>query len=286
MAHEHAHPHGHIHAPHQHGSSQGLSEILDLDAEVAREQTADLTARVAALAAHPVRHIVDVGSGTGAGTFALLRRFPEATVTAVDTSDEMLAHLTESAGRLGLAGRVRPLRADLDEAWPALDRADLVWASSAMHHMAEPGRVLRDIHATLSPAGLFVMLEMEHMPRFLPDSFGAGAEVRCHTLSEQARNEHLPHMGAPWPTLLKAAGFTVQEERTLDVEIAAPLPPLALRYARAILQRFTVTLADRLSPADQAALHELLTATGPDALEHRPDLTVRSSRDVWITTRA
>ncbi|GII59230.1 hypothetical protein Pth03_76190 [Planotetraspora thailandica] len=46
--------------------------------------------------------------------------------------------------RLGVADRIRTIQADLDQTWPALGPADLVWASASLHHMAvssiEPGQ--------------------------------------------------------------------------------------------------------------------------------------------------
>lgn len=264
--------------------------MLDLDAEVAAAQLAGLTTQAAHLAGdHPVRDILDIGAGTGTGTFALLNRFPEATVTAIDTSDEMLRHLRESAARHHLADRVHPLRADLDEGWPITTPADLVWASSSMHHMADPDRVLRDIHATLRPGGLLTMIEMERMPRFLPDDLGfgrPGMEDRCHTLLDEARTAHLPHIGSDWPSRLTAAGFTILESRDLAVDIPSPLPETAIRYAYATLSRVRSALADRLSPDDVAALDALLTKDGPQALHTRTDLRVHSTRSVWIATPA
>ncbi|KHD74407.1 class I SAM-dependent methyltransferase, partial [Actinoplanes utahensis] len=229
------------------------------------------------------------GAGTGSGSFALLRRFPEATVTAVDTSPEMLAHLAGSARRHGLADRIRPTEADLDSGWPLTGPADLVWASSSMHHLSDPDRVLADIRATLAPGGLFAMIEMEAMPRFLPDDLGIGVpglEARCHAAADQARAEHLPHMGSDWPARLTAAGFRILESRDLTVDLPAPLPDAAIRYAPATLRRFRAGIADRISPDDLATLDVLLADDGPHALRHRTDLTVRSTRSVWISTPA
>ncbi|MFC4071228.1 class I SAM-dependent methyltransferase [Actinoplanes subglobosus] len=263
--------------------------MLDLDAEVAATQLAELTTRAAHLAGdHPIRDILDIGAGTGTGTFALLRRFPEATVTAIDTSDEMLSHLRASAARHNLADRIHPLRADLDEGWPTTPRADLIWASSSMHHMADPDRVLRDIHTTLRPGGLLTVIEMERMPRFLPDDLGFGTpgmEARCHSLLDEARTAHLPHIGSDWPSRLTAAGFTILESRDLTVDIPSPLPETAIRYAHATLSRIRSALADQLSPEDAATLDALLTMEGPQALRTRTDLRVHSTRSVWITTR-
>ncbi|WP_433790438.1 class I SAM-dependent methyltransferase [Actinoplanes sp. CA-252034] len=262
--------------------------MLDLDAEVTAGQLAELTARIAELAGdHPVRDVLDIGAGTGTGTFALLRRFPEATVTAIDTSDEMLRHLHESATRHDVADRVRPLRADLDEAWPAIGHADLVWASSSMHHMADPDRVLRDIHATLRPGGLLAMIEMEQMPRFLPDDLGfgrPGMEARCHVLLDEARAEHLPHIGSDWPSRLIAAGFTIRESRDVTVGLRSPLPETAIRYAYATLGRIRSRMADQLSADDRSTLDTLLDKDDPNALHTRSDLRVLSTRSVWIAT--
>ncbi len=194
----------------------------------------------------------------------------------------MLRHLEDSARRQGLIDRIRPLRVDLDAGWPSTEAVDLVWASSSMHHMADPDRVLRDIHTVLHPGGLLAMVEMESMPRFLPDDPGigrAGLEARCNAAMEAARNEHLPHIGSDWKTRLTAAGFTIREERTLEVSLTAPLSAAAIRYATLTLQHFRTGLAGLLDAADLAALDELLA---DDGLGTRPDLIVRSSRLVWL----
>jgi SAM-dependent methyltransferase len=285
----HGHGHGHGHADHG-GHGDGLREMLDLDAEVGADQLAEFTARIAELTGErPVRDVVDLGAGTGTGTFALLRQFPDATVTAIDTSDEMLGHLGGKAQRHGFDGRVRPRLADLDERWPETGPADLVWAASSMHHMGDPDRVLRDIHATLRPGGLLAMIEMESMPHFLPDDLGIGSpglEDRCDVLMAEARAEHLPHMGSDWTARLTAAGFTIRDAGDLVISLPAPVPATAVRYAYATLQRLRAGLADRLSAEDRDTLDILLADDGPQSLRNRPDLTVRSTRSFWIATPA
>ncbi|MEV0899859.1 class I SAM-dependent methyltransferase [Actinoplanes sp. NPDC049802] len=285
MPHENHH-HGQAHG-HAHGNGHDLTEMLDLDAEVAATPLADFTARIAELAGPPgVRRVADLGSGTGTGAFALLRRFPEAVVTTIDTDDAMLRHLAESAARHGLADRIRPLHADADTGWPETGEADLVWASSSMHHMGDPDRVLADIRATLRPGGLLAMIEMESMPRFLPDDIGIGTpgmEARCHAVADAARAEHLPHIGADWPARLHAAGYTVLESRELVVDLAPPLPAPAVRYAVATLRRFRAGVAERLSAEDRETLDTLLADDGR-VLRHHPGLSVHSTRSAWIST--
>src|SRR5258708_32900277 len=106
-AHHGAHP---VHR-HEHDAGD-QAEILDLDAEVLAEHIASITAWLP-IETSP-RRIVDLGCGTGAGTLALLERFPEAELTAVDLSAAHLHRLQEKAAAAGAADRVRIVQADLD----------------------------------------------------------------------------------------------------------------------------------------------------------------------------
>jgi predicted O-methyltransferase YrrM len=127
MTQTHAHhDHGH-HQQHRADSEQ--AEILDLDAEVLAEHIAAITEWLP-LKSGP-RQIVDLASGTGAGTFALLERFPEAHVTAVDASPGHLERLREKACARGVGEHVRtvlaapsatcsrPTACSLSSSWPA-----------------------------------------------------------------------------------------------------------------------------------------------------------------------
>ncbi|MFJ4439860.1 class I SAM-dependent methyltransferase [Streptomyces sp. NPDC088923] len=280
----HAHhthePDHRTHEPHHHTSpdlSALQAEVLDLDAEVLASHIASLTDWLPLTAAP--RHIVDLGSGTGAGTFALLDRFPEAHVTAVDTSAPHLQRLREKACAAGLEGRVRTVQADLDAAtWPELGTPDLVWASASMHHMADPDQALRHVRELLSPTGLFALLELSGFPRFLPAGEEAALEERAHTASDRFHAEHVPHRGAEWGPKLTAAGFTIAGERTLDVRIEDPGNPAIARYALAGLTRLRTTVAEGLPPEDLKALDALIA---PEILIPRRDLTVRTTRQIW-----
>jgi SAM-dependent methyltransferase len=172
----------------------GQAEILDLDAAVLAEHTASIIEWLPVRASP--RRIVDLGCGTGAGTFALLARLPEAHVTAVDSSIEHLHRLHEKACRTGVADHVRTVHADLDAAWPDLGRPELVWAAASLHHMADPERILRRIHDTLAPGGLFALVELAGFPRFLPGDAPQdrpGLEERLHSVSDRHHAARIPH---------------------------------------------------------------------------------------------
>ncbi|GHH33794.1 class I SAM-dependent methyltransferase [Lentzea cavernae] len=249
--HGHAHDHGHGHG-HGHGSATDQAdqaEVLDLDAELLATHTADVIDRL------PItgpRQIVDLGAGTGAGTFALLSRFPEAHVTAVDSSVEHLQRLRAKAGERGVADRVHTVLADLDAEWPDLGTPDLIWASASLHHMTNPHHVLERLHKTLAPGGLLAVVELAGMPQFFPEQAPDG------------HDERLPHRGADWGPKLTEAGFTVEDERTINVHLERS--EAVVRYARIVLRR----LLD------------------PEAVEpalRRDDLELRTERTVWAARK-
>lgn len=281
--------HGHgVHHVHQHGpAADSQAELLDLDAEVLAEHIASIAAWLPVEAAP--RQIVDLGCGTGAGTFALLTRFPKAYVTAIDSSADHLGRLQEKAREHGVAGQVRTVQADLDATWPDLGEPDLVWASASLHHMADPDHTLRQVHDTLTPGGLFAVVELAGFPRFLPDDAPEnrpGLEQRCHAAGERHHAEQLPHRGADWGPKLTAAGFTLEGERTITVNIEHSRSEAVGRYALNSLRRIREVMADRLSADDLTALDHLLDTGSPASILRRDDLAVRTERTVWAARRA
>lgn len=298
----HAHPYHHASPPHDHASSPhhhassgpdqqygtgGQADILDLDAEVLAEQTASITAWLPL--GNAPRRIVDLGCGTGAGTFALLDRFPDAHVTAVDNSSEHLQRLRSKACARGVQERVRTVQADLDAAgWPDLGSPDLVWASASMHHMTHPDRVLRGVHDLLAPGGLFAVVELSGFPRFLPPGAPEdrpGLEERLHAVTDRMQAAHMPHRGADWAPLLADAGFTVEDHRTITATITGSGNAAVGRYALGGLQRLRGAVVETLSREDLAALDRLLDTDSPYGVLHRDDLTMRTERTVWAARR-
>jgi SAM-dependent methyltransferase len=285
--HAHTAHRGTSHGHHHDHEGDGQAEILDLDAEVLAEHIASITAWLP-LHASP-DHIVDLGCGTGAGTFALLDRFPDAHVIAVDASAEHLERLRAKARARGAQDRVRTEQADLDEAvWPDLGSPDLVWASASMHHMADPEHALRTVHDALAPGGLFAVVELAGHPRFLPENAPKdrpGLEERVHAAADRLQAAQMPHRGADWGPMLTAAGFTVEGERTIAVNIEGSRNEVIGRYSVGVLRRLRSAVADMLSREDLTALDQLLDTGGPHSILRRDDLTVRTERTVWAARR-
>lgn len=266
----HAHPgHGQL-SPQREAE---LADLLDLDAALLGDYLDEATAWAADQLPGQPRMVVDLGAGTGVGTLALARRFPTAAVVAVDRSRVMLDRVVRSAGEQGLAERVSVVQADVDEGWPALTGADLVWASSSLHELADPARTLRDVFAALVPGGVLVVVEMDSLPRFLPPE-DADLERRVLGALEAAGwNSH-----PDWTRHLETAGFEVVGRRALPTQAAG-----AGRYADTYLRRMRVALEQRMSADDLAVLDRLLD--GPGSLLARPDVTVRGSRTAWAARR-
>ena len=266
-----------------------MAELLDLDAEVLHSYLSEVTAWIQTLAAELApRRVLDLGSGTGTGAFALLERFERADVIAVDRSAHLLRRLSGKVGVLGVADRVRTVHADLDGEWPAIDAVDLVWASSSLHHLADPDHVLTEVFSALRPGGFLVVVELDSFPRFLPDDVGIGhpgLEARCHAVLAQGRAAELPNLGSDWGARLAQVGFIIEAQRAFAIDLPAPLPAATGRYAQASLRRIRSGLEGRMSADDLAALDALLDDDGVDGVRHRSDLNVRTGRTVWVARR-
>lgn len=283
-AHGHAHSHGHGQG-HDHGGAPdapdeaALAELLDLDATLLGGYLSQAADVVAEHVEGAPRLIVDLGAGTGVGAIALARRFPGAAVVAVDRSRAMLDRVEDAARAGGLSDRVSAKEADLDAGWPPIEGPDLVWASSSLHEVADPGRLMRHVLGALVPGGLFVVVEMDSLARFLP--VGAqGVESRMHDVLDRVGWNHHPD----WEPHLQRSGFQVVGRRTLTTEAGAGIPE-AGDYADRYLRRMRSAVDAELPTADLAVLDGLLDRDSPHAVLTRADLTVRSSRTLWVARR-
>lgn len=262
-------------------TTAAMAEILELDAEVLGTYLSELTTWLGELSDREPVRVVDLGSGTGTGAIALARRFPRAGVSAVDVSPQMLQRLSVKASGLGLADRVRGVQADLDQDWPALGTSDLVWAAAALHHLADPDRVLSHVFDALRPGGLLAVTEMDFFPRFLPEDIGVGRpglEARLHAALKGAP-------AARWTDHLVRAGFTPVAERAFVIDLPAPLPGATARYAQACLRKLRSHLDGQLPAEDLAALDAVTDDESPHGVLRRDDLTVRTTRTTWVGRR-
>jgi release factor glutamine methyltransferase len=190
----------------------GLRLRADGRALIPRPETEFLVETVAARAGQAPGRILDLGTGGGAIALALAGRFPDARVTALDSSAQALSLAGENAASTGLAGRVTFARSDWFSEIPAGETFDLIVSNppylsddevtaaapevrafepvsallSADGGFADLGRIAEGAAAFLAPGG---MLALEtgtgHHPR-LAALLGKSGFARSESLADLA----------------------------------------------------------------------------------------------------
>jgi SAM-dependent methyltransferase len=120
--------------------------------------TARLLLRLAAPVAHRPR-VVDIGCGTGPASL-LLAEETGAEVVAVDLHEPFLERLRADAAAAGLADRVRPLVAPMQDLPLPDGSADLLWAEGSAYNMGFD-EALAAWRRLLAPGGVLVLTECE-----------------------------------------------------------------------------------------------------------------------------
>jgi ubiquinone/menaquinone biosynthesis C-methylase UbiE len=128
----------------------------------------------AALAAldSPPRHIVDVGTGTGAGAFTLAQRFPDAEIVGVDLSDAMLEQARRNTPG-DSRDRISFQRADASALPFGDDSFDLASHANMIPFFDEVARVLSPgghaLFAFSSGAGTPIYVPMQRLRKELAE---------------------------------------------------------------------------------------------------------------------
>jgi len=161
----------------------------------------ELLARVDARAP---RVVVDMGCGQGSGTASLADRWPDARITGVDSSPEMLAVAAASA----VPGRVEFTAGDLRD-WQPDGPVDVVVSNAALHWVAGHADLLARWAGWLTPGGRLAVQ--------VPGNFRAPTHVLLADLCRSPRwADRLADAGPRPDAVLEPAGY-------LDVLTAAGL---------------------------------------------------------------
>jgi len=148
--------------------------------------------------------MLDLGCGRGLAIIRLAELFPASRFTGMDFSREAIEWARIEAVRRGVADRVRFLVVDLSDfdakAEPA--RYDFVTTFDAVHDQAKPMALLKGIHRTLRPDGIYVMQDIKgssHVHENLDHPMGTllytVSCLHCMTVSLAQGGEGL---GAMW----------------------------------------------------------------------------------------
>lgn len=264
-----------------HQMSATFADHLDLDAaHSASVITEGLNSAAVALGAEPTS-ILDLGAGTGTGTLALARRFPNARVDSLDHSKDLLTRLAASAASAGFATRVHTHQIDLDEDWTGAVPAnvDLVWASLSLHHVEDPARVLRQAFTALRPGGAIVVTEMTGASLYEPGDLGSGQAGLAGRLVTALAAEGYPAT-ADWSQQLSAAGFDLGQRHDHTVTVAGDTVEGA-QYLVPQLRAWRERLTSGLTAEDRAGLDRAIA----DLDTGSSQIVQASGRAVWVAVR-
>ena len=154
------------------------------------------------------KRLLEVGSGVGAQTEILLRRFPELHATCVDFSPSQLDAARENLGaKPWLEGRYTLQQADAGDL-PfeprSFDSAFLCWV---LEHVPSPARVLSEVRRVLSPGSPVYITEVMNAS-FLLDPYSPNVWRYWMAFNDfQIDSGGDPFVGAKLGNLLLAGGF-------------------------------------------------------------------------------
>jgi ubiquinone/menaquinone biosynthesis C-methylase UbiE len=154
------------------------------------------------------KRLLEVGSGVGAQTEILLRRFPELHATCVDLSESQLNAARDSLGAMPwLADRYSLRQADATDLpfeARSFDAAFLCWV---LEHVPSPARVLSEVRRVLSPGAPVYITEVMNAS-FLLDPYSPNVWKYWMAFNDfQIEHGGDPFVGAKLGNLLLAGGF-------------------------------------------------------------------------------
>lgn len=154
------------------------------------------------------RRLLEVGSGVGAQTEILLRRFPDLHATCVDLNEAQLAAAKDKLGAMPwLDGRYALQQADAtDLPFEArdFDAAFLCWV---LEHVPSPARVLSEVRRVLAPGSPVCITEVMNAS-FLLDPYSPNVWKYWMAFNDfQIEHGGDPFVGAKLGNLLLAGGF-------------------------------------------------------------------------------
>lgn len=155
------------------------------------------------------RRLLEIGSGVGAQTEILLRRFPDLHVTCVDLNRAQLDAAGRNLGRMpGFEGRYALRQADataLPFADAGFDGAFLCWV---LEHVPAPAHVLAEARRVLAPGAAIYVNEVMNSS-FLLDPYSPNVWKYWMAFNDfQIESGGDPFVGAKLGNLLLDAGFT------------------------------------------------------------------------------
>jgi ubiquinone/menaquinone biosynthesis C-methylase UbiE len=152
--------------------------------------------------------VLEIGSGVGAQSEILLRRFPQLELTCIEVNEQQIAAAARHlAGGAGAEKRYRLLKMDamtMSFAAGSFDGAFICWV---LEHMKDHARLLRETRRVLQPGAPIYVSEVINSSFFL-DPYSPAIWKYWMAFNEyQYDNYGDPFVGAKLGNLLLEAGF-------------------------------------------------------------------------------
>jgi ubiquinone/menaquinone biosynthesis C-methylase UbiE len=174
---------------------------------------------------HRRRKLLEVGSGVGAQTEILLRRFPDLHVTCVERNTAQLAEARKALSRLPWAkGRYTLAHEDaarLSFEREQFDSAFLCWI---LEHVKNPALILTEVRRVLAPGAVIVVNEVLNATFFIDPYSPRTLQYWMAFNDRQLELGGDPFVGAKLGNLLQGVGFRdIQTEvKTFHLDNRAP----------------------------------------------------------------
>jgi 2-polyprenyl-3-methyl-5-hydroxy-6-metoxy-1,4-benzoquinol methylase len=102
--------------------------------------------------------VMDAGCGHGSALIAMARRYPRSRFTGYDFAADAIGHAATAARNAGLDNILFEIR-DLT-GYDERDRFDFVTSFDAVHDQKDPQDLIRGLHGTLRPGGVYLMQDI------------------------------------------------------------------------------------------------------------------------------
>lgn len=108
---------------------------------------------------------LEIGPGPGVLATAVARERPDAQITGVEMSPDMVAVAEEVVERAGLANMIRFQVGDAGDrdAFTSLGQFDLIYSTFSLHHWADPRRVVQNLMSVLADGGVLYIYDLRRV---------------------------------------------------------------------------------------------------------------------------